>query len=291
MSRIIARSNPVVFKTQAIQVCASDDALSYLPVGSPMSFREMHAKRRPISIDDPWNFEVTVANLGVSVDICLQWQGRSFHLLVRQDRQDMGDNVLKLLSGYVPAHELRVPLLTVMTEIAEELLLEGSNGWLGGEYQGSWLPTPYSASLPLDPADAFSLKPVSGHTRPVFCGDLPLIERPRAYVHLPTNSLQLVYHLCLELPDHCEKLSALHADEALDAESGELIARMDEQEPDLYLAELRDGKPTQQLYTLRKGVLIRQPTEGLRLSEALAEQTGWIIDAGGSSWPEGLSRL
>lgn len=291
MSRIIAQSNPVVFKTQAIQVCASDDALSYLPVGSPMNFRDMHARRTPITVEDPFNFELTVANLGVSVDISLQWQGRSFHLLVRQDRVDQGDNVLKLLSGYVPAHELRVPLLTVMTEIAEELLLEGSNGWLGGEYQGTWLPTPYAATLRPDPRDAFRLTPVSGHTRPVFCGDLPLIERPRAYVHLPTNSLQLLYHMRLELPDHCEKLSALHADEALDAESGKLIAKMDEQEPDLYLAEVRDGKPTQQLYTLRKGVLIRQPTEGLRLSEALAEQTGWVIGDSGSNWPDGLSRF
>ncbi len=291
MPCIIARSNPIVFKTQAIEVKARPDSLSYTPVGSPMSFSEMHALRQPVHIDDPFEFDITVANLGVSVDICLSWQGRSFHLLVRQNRLDMGDDVLKLLSGYVPAHELRVPLLTVMTEIAEELLLEGPEGWLGGEYQGSWLPTPYSATLPLDSRQAFQLTPLRGYTRPVSCGNQPLIERPRAYVHLPTNSLQLVYSLRLELPERCATLSALHADESLDPDSGELIARMDEQEPDLFLAEVRDGKPTRDLYTLRKGVLIRQPTEGIRLSEALAEQTGWVIDAARTEWPEGLERL
>jgi hypothetical protein len=291
MSRIIARSNPVVFKTQAIEVKARPDSLCYTPVGSPMSFAEMHALRRPVSVPDPDCFDLTVANLGVSVDICLRWQGRSFHLLVRQDRPDQGDDVLKLLSGYVPAHELRVPLLTVMTEIAEELLLEGPGGWLSGEFQGTWLPTPYAQTLAPDQRAAFRLTPYSGQARPVLCGNLPLIERPRAYVHLPTNSLQLVYRLHLDLPEHCATLSALHADEALDEDSGQLIARMDEQQPDLYLAELRDSKPTQRLYTLRKGVLIRQPTDNIHLSEALAEQNGWVIDASRTRWPDGLDRF
>jgi hypothetical protein len=41
---------------------------------------------------------------------------------------------------------------------------------------------------------------LSGAARPVRCANLQLLERPRAYVHLPTASLQLIYDLRLEVP-------------------------------------------------------------------------------------------
>lgn len=291
MSSIISRTNPVVFKTQAIRVQATPEKLTYTPVGSPKNFREMQAMRKPVSIADPHCFDITVANLGVSANLSLTWQGRTFNVLVRQDRPDHGDNVLKLISGYVPAHELRVPLLTAMTEIAEELLLEGPNGWLQGRFQDTWLPTPYAEHLAPDQKCSFDLLPERGHSRAVHCGNLPLLERPRAYVHLPSNSLQLIYHLHIELGDRCETLSALHADEVLDEESGELITRIDHQRPELFLAEFRKGAPTNQLYTLQKGVLIRQTAAQWWLSEALAPQVGWVIEAPHCPWPEGLERL
>ncbi|WP_150303086.1 metal ABC transporter ATPase [Pseudomonas saliphila] len=291
MPRIIARKNPVVFKTQAIRVQASPEALRYTPVGSPLSFVQMQALRRPISIADPHQFDITVANMGVSVDLTLEWQGRHFKLLVRQERLDQGDEVLKLISGYVPAHELRVPLLTAMTEIAEELLLECSHGWLQGRYQQTWLPTPYAADLPVDPNQNFELMPDRGHTRPVCCGTQPLIERPRAYVHLPSNSLQLVYSLRVTLPERCGTLTALHADEILDSKSGELRASLDEQHPDLYLCEMNDRQQPGHIYTLKKGVLVIEKPTQLWLSEAMAEQTGWVIEAERCAWPEGLARL
>ncbi|QIB52982.1 metal ABC transporter ATPase [Pseudomonas sp. OIL-1] len=291
MPRIIARKNPVVFKTQALRVQASPETLRYTPVGSPLSFAQMQALRVPITIDNPQQFDVTVANLGVSVDLTLEWQGRSFRLLVRQERPGHGDEVLKLISGYVPAHELRVPLLTAMTEIAEELLLEGPHGWLQGRYQQTWLPTPYASDLPVDTNLAFDLTPDRGHTRPVCCGNQPLLERPRAYIHLPSNSLQLVYSMRLTLPEGCDKLTALHADEVLDSQSGELRAHLDYELPDLYLCELRNDRLPGQIYMLKKGVLVAEKPGQLQLSEAMAEQVGWVIEAERSAWPEGLARL
>ena len=288
MSRIIARRNPVAFKTQALQVQASPEVLRYTPVGSPLSFDDMLALRQPTQVDDPDHFELTLANLGVSADITLSWQQREFRLLVRQQRPDRNDEVLKLLSGYVPAHELRLPLLTLMTELAEELLLETGQGWLPGRYQEVWLPSPYADSLPADPSRHFQLAPRQSATRAVMCRELNLLERPRAYVHLPTNSLQLVYHMHLTLPP-CKDLSALHADESLDTQSGELIARMDPHKPDLYLAELVDGSATGQLFTLEKGQLIEQQPQQLSLSEAFAPQTGWIVSESNCPWPEGLA--
>ena len=287
MSRIIARSNPVAFKTQALHVQASPEVLRYAPVGNPLSFDEMLALRQPVQVDDPERFELTVANLGVSADILFSWQQREFSLLVRQQRPDRNDEVLKLLSGYVPAHELRLPLLTLMTELAEELLLEGTHGWLPGRYQDIWLPAPYADTLPADPHRHYQLQPHTSATRAVLCRDLNLLERPRAYLHLPTNSLQLVYSLHLTPPAD-NRLSALHADETLDPHSGELIARLDPLQPDLYLAERIDGQATGRLFSLEKGELIERQPAHLALSEAFAPQHGWVVAESHCPWPDGL---
>src|SRR5690606_26721290 len=252
------------------------EVLRYTPVGNPLSFSEMLALRQPIQVDDPDRFELTVANLGVSADINFVWQQREFRLLVRQQRPDRNDEVLKLLSGYVPAHELRLPLLTLMTELAEELLLQCGPTWLPGRYQEVWLPTPYADTLPTDPRRWYSLSPHHSATRAVLCRELNLLERPRAYVHLPTNSLQLVYHMHLSVP-RCTDLNALHADESLDLQSGQLQAQLDHQQPDLYLAELFDGVASGRVFTLVKGKLIEQHHPNLMLSEAFAPQAGWVV--------------
>lgn len=291
MSRIIARKDPGVFRTQAIEVKASPEVLCYTPIGNPLGFEQMQAMREPIEIADPDNFELVAANLGVSVDLSLTWQQRQFRVLIRQKRVDHGDSVLKLISGYVPAHELRVPLLPVMTELAEELLIECSHGWLQGSYLDTWLPTPYAPGLPRCKRYSFKLSPRHCGTRPVLCRELHLIERPRAYVHLPTNSLQLVYAMQLELPENCADMTILHADERLDESSGELIVEMDYQKPEIFLAELRDGKATGELFSLVRGELqLRRPKDPW-LSEAMAAQNGWVVSAPRCAWNEGLTRL
>ena len=288
MAIIIARHNPVAFKTQAIHVQAGPEVLCYTPVGNPLSFEQMLQLRQPVQVEDPEQFELTLANLGVSADITFHWQQRDFRLLVRQQRPDRGDEVLKLLSGYVPAHELRLPLLTLMTELAEELLLETEQGWLPGRYQDTWLPTPYADTLPTDRNRWYSLSPHQGAARAVLCRELNLLERPRAYVHLPTNSLQLVYHMHLNVP-RCGDLSALHADESLDAQSGQLQAQLDRQRPDLYLAELVDGQFNGRLFTLVKGQLVEQMPAQVLLSETFAPQIGWVVSESHSPWSYGTA--
>ncbi len=291
MSRIIARKDPGVFRTQAIEVKASSEVLRYMPVGNPLGFAQMQELRKPVDIADPDNFELIAANLGVSVDLSLNWQGRQFRVLIRQKRVDHGDSVLKLISGYVPAHELRVPLLPVMTELAEELLIEGSHGWLQGSYQDTWLPTPYAPLLPRCKRYSYKLTPRQCGTRPVLCRELHLVERPRAYLHLPTNSLQLVYAMQLELPENCANMTLLHADERLDNTSGELIVEMDYQKPEIFLAEMCDGQATGELFSLVRGELQLRRPQNRYFSEALAEQRGWVVVAPRSDWEEGLLRL
>jgi hypothetical protein len=166
-------------------------------------------------------------------------------------------------------------LLTAIQEIAEECLLETPEGWLAGRFGDTWLPTPYQASLHYREAVHFKLASQSGATRPVQCGNMVLMERPRAYVHLPTASLQLVYDMRMELPKEVRQLSLYHVDERLEADK--LVARLNRNRPDLYLVPLHQGQPQEQLLQLRDGQFSPVNTRGLWLSESFAPQEGWVV--------------
>ncbi|MCP1643336.1 hypothetical protein J2T41_002958 [Pseudomonas citronellolis] len=275
MPRTLARKDPTAFKTLPLLVEANPDSLVYQGLGLPLNFSQVLERRRPVEVADTRRFTAELANLGVSVRLTLNWQGRDYWVLVRQQRADRGDTVLKLISGYVPSHELNLPLLTAIQEVAEECLVETADGWLGGRFGDTWLPTPYQGTLRYREASHFSLTPLSGAARPVQAGALRLLERPQAYVHLPTASLQLVYDLRMELPKDVRDVSLFHVDERL--ESGPLVARLDRRRPDLYLLPLEHGQPTDALFTLRKGELVKAATRGIWLSESFAEQDGWLV--------------
>jgi hypothetical protein len=288
MPRTLIRKDPSSFKTLQLFVEANPDGLSYQSLGMPLNFSQMLERRKPVTIANAQHFAVELANLGVSVRLTLSWQGREYWILVRQRRADRGDVVLKLISGYVPSHELALPLLTAIQEVAEECLLETPEGWLSGRFGDTWLPTPYQGSLRYRETAHFSLSPLSGAARPVQCGNLRLLERPRAYVHLPTASLQLVYDLRLELPKEIKQLSLLHVDEHL--EDGKLIARLNRSRPDLYLIPLDQGRPTAELLTLKQGVLTSASTRGLWLAESFAPQDGWLVRDERIRWKDWLGQ-
>jgi hypothetical protein len=288
MPRTLIRKDPGYFKTLQLFVEATPDALCYQGLGRPLNFAQMLEKRRPVTVADSQRFAVELANLGVSVRLTLSWQGRDYWILVRQRRADRGDVVLKLISGYVPTHELNLPLLTAIQEVAEECLLETPEGWLGGRFGDTWLPTPYQGSLRYRETAHFQLSPLSGAARPVQCGNLKLLERPRAYVHLPTASLQLVYDLRLQLPKESKQLSLLHVDEHL--EDGQLVARLNRTRPDLFLLPLEQGHPTAELLTLKRGQLLPASTRGLWLAESFAPQDGWLVREERIRWKDWLSQ-
>lgn len=284
MSTILSHRNPGVFKTLPLFVEASAESLSYQSLGRPLNFSQMLELRRPVQVSDSQRFALELANLGVSVRLTLAWEGREYWLLVRQQRQDRGDVVLKLISGYVPAHELNLPLLTAIQEVAEECLLKTPECWLTGRFGYTWLPTPYDDVLHYCDDTNFQLTPLSGAARPVYCGTMPLLERPRAYVHLPTASLQLMYDLRLELPEQIRSLSLVHADECL--QDGTLVARLDQSSPDLYLLPLEHDQPTDELYTLQQGKLQPVDTRELWLAESFAPQDGWVVRDERISWKD-----
>jgi len=284
MPKVLARKSPTAFKTLPLLVEAGPDSLSYQSLGRPLNFSEVIERRRPVSVPDTNAFAIELANLGVSVRLTLSLQGREYWVLVRQRRLDRGDVVLKLISGYVPAHELNLPLLTAIQEIAEECLLETPEGWLAGRFGDTWLPTPYQSNLPYREAVHFKLASLSGATRPVHCGKQVLMERPRAYVHLPTASLQLVYDMRLEIPKEVRPLSLFHVDERLEDE--QLVARLDRSRADLYLIPLYQGQPQEQLLQLRNGQFSTVNTRGLWLSESFAPQDGWVVHEERIRWKD-----
>ena len=288
MPRTLIRKDPSSFKTLQLFVEASPEGIAYQGLGMPLNFAQMLEKRKPVTVADSQRFAVELANLGVSVRLTLCWQGHEYWVLVRQRRADRGDVVLKLISGYVPAHELNLPLLTAIQEVAEECLLETPDGWLSGRFGDTWLPTPYQSTLRYRETAHFSLSPLSGAARPVQCGNLKLLERPRAYVHLPTASLQLVYDLRLDLPKETRQLSLLHVDEHL--EDGQLIARLNRARPDLFLIPLEQGRPTAELLTLKQGQLSPASTRGLWLAESFAQQDGWLVRDERIRWKDWLTQ-
>jgi len=281
---MLIRKNPSIFKTLPLHVEATPDGLTYKSIGMPLNFSQVQQRRKTIQLDNPERFVVELANLGVSVRLTLHWQHRDYWVLVRQRRQDRGDVVLKLISGYVPAQELNLPLHTAIQEVAEECLMETPEGWLGGRFNDTWLPAPYAEALHYREALPFVLTPESGAARPVHCDNLMLLERPRAYVHLPTASLQLIYDLRLQIPREAKSLSLFHVDERLEGE--QLVARLNRKRPDLYLMPLVDGRPTTELYTLKKDELVPASTRGLYLAESFAQQEGWVVREERIRWRE-----
>lgn len=286
MPRTLIRKNPSNFKTLPLYVEATPEGLNYQSIGMPLNFTQTLQRRRKIEVADTERFSTELANLGVSVRLTLNWQGRDYWVLVRQRRQDRGDVVLKLISGYVPAHELNLPLHTAIQEVAEECLIETPQGWLSGRFNETWLPAPYAAALHYREAMPFRLTPLSGAARPVRCGSMTLIERPRAYVHLPTASLQLIYDMRLEVPKEARPLSLFHVDECL--ENDQLVARLNRSKPDLYLMPLENGVPLPELYTLKRDKLTAAGTRGLYLAESFAAQEGWVVRDERIRWKDWL---
>ncbi len=289
MTRILARHTPSDFKTLALHVEADAERLIYKCLGQPLNFSQMLERRQPISLSNPEHFVVELANLGVSVRLTLNWQGRDHWVLVRQRRPDRGDTVLKLISGYVPANELNLPLLPALQEVAEECLIETAEGWLAGRFAETWLPTPYRGRLHYRNDCQFELTPLSGAARPVLSENLPLQERPRAYVHLPTASLQLVYDLRLSLPKAARLPSLFHADERL--EDQQLVARLERRRPDIYLLPLEQDHPRGELLQLLRGELRPASTRGLWLSESFARQDGWLVRDERIRWQDWLQQV
>ena len=78
----------------------------------------------------------------------------------------------------------------------------------------------------------------------------------------------------LELPRDAREPSLYHVDERL--ESGPLVARLDRRRPDLYLLPLDQGRPTGDLFTLRRASCALRPPAACGWP-SFAVQDGWLV--------------
>lgn len=281
MPPVLARHSAADFLTCPLRVEADCQDLRYSPASGLLNFAQMQHKRRPIRIADGQTFSAELANLGVSVQLTLEWQSRDFWVVVRQPRPLPGDQVLKLISGYVPQAALEQPLKTALQEISEECLIETEHGWLGGHFQQQALDRPYAKQLDYCPTGHFELQPDSPNA------DQAL--HPQAYVHTPTASLQLVFPMRLRLPAHIRQPSLHHVDEQRVGQS--LLTRLDRRRNDLFLIALEQGKPTGELLTLRRGQLRAACARHFWLSERFCPQEGWLIRQQSIRWADWLRQF
>ncbi len=124
MPQLIARHNPKAFKTLPLSVEANHDGLTYQALGQPLNFSEMLERRKPIEIEDAQHFSAKLANLGVSVRLTLDWQGQDHWAAGAATRPDRGRRGAQADLRLHPDHELALPLLTAVQEVAEECLIE-----------------------------------------------------------------------------------------------------------------------------------------------------------------------
>lgn len=130
------------FENQPYRAKVEGNVIVLSPHGERQSFVELNDNRRSAQADennaaDRWeklNSEEGIAlnNLGISAEITLSIKGQQYLLVVHQDRRDtMGDEVLKLVSGFVDSHSfdpteqsgLAQVVSALATELREELLL------------------------------------------------------------------------------------------------------------------------------------------------------------------------
>ena len=111
------------------------DGLVYQALGLPLNFQQMLVRRRRMEVADPQPSSPSWPTWGSRCAWTLNWQGRDYWVLVRQRRLDRGDTVLKLISGYVPAHELNLPLLTAIQKSPRNAWWRAAGGWLGGRFR------------------------------------------------------------------------------------------------------------------------------------------------------------
>ena len=253
------------FVTQPIWLEVSGNTLNYSPLPERLNFSQMQALRRPIKLPESGSFSCKLANLGVSAKITLALNGKRYEILVNTPARP---KVLKLISGYVPSAYLADPLSMILQEISEECLIQTQHGFLGAAFNGLALPNAYPNALAYG-QESFALTAIPSEYRALYQGSA-LKAKPRAYIHTPTASLQLVYEFTLNLPLSCKVAAFEHVDEHL--ENGKLVVERSTQSI-LYLR----SSHSQCIYQYKNGHLVPVLDDELCLSEAFAPLQNWQI--------------
>lgn len=282
MTQVLARKDAEAFSAYQIEIEKIGDTVDLIPTGKPLSFSEIMALRKPRSPEEFLGGGKAIpANLDVSAVLTISYQTKDYLVLVCQARKDFNDLVAKLISGFISAKDIAVPLKAIQTEIAEEFLPFSGGLLIPGELNNLPLDRPYAKTLSYASSINFRLIPGSrlalrGDHVPLTIQGGKINYSPLFYIHTGTNSAQLVYSFHVNI-DEVENLSLsiYHAEDEFDSSGNMLVVRL--RKDQLFLAEIDKEELTGNLFRLENGELISQPTDRLLLSEIFAETNGIIV--------------
>lgn len=299
MTRILKAFKPSIESKRGVVKRNNNGSYSVYSVEPVMSFSAMAELRRksvsPEAINAGLNSAGHVfANIGVSVVLTTEHEGNDYLLTVRQDREDLGDSVAKLVSGYIPQELFDEPFTAMAIELSEEVLaFDRDNNLMIFDHP----PQGYLNFLRFDCFADFSeerIEMIKGG-RFVLPG-VPKLDTgitdfymsPEIYFHAPTNSAQLFFSYHLKPSKSFAELGvSLHhsEDKMVDGRLGTFF------HPEgIYLIKLQENDLTDYVATLVNGKLNPVNPRKVLLSEAFASKENSIINVNNISLEDYLAK-
>ncbi|MBI4019296.1 MAG: hypothetical protein HY364_03485 [Candidatus Aenigmarchaeota archaeon] len=249
-------------------------------VDETLDFQEMRSRRTPVSRPSTTGQNNPVYP-GISVITTIAIGRDAYLMLVRQQRPS-GDNVLKLVSGYIPKMHLQNPLNVAKEELSEEVLPVTPDGkvvriFLGGEITGMpFADTIKSHDYRLQGSPTSQYMP-EGLLSPVTVEGKQLADDPRMFFWLPENNAQLVYgyHFSGDELKNMD-VSLHHSEDEFNPNTRMLDAVPHSH--GIYLVGLDNNRLTSEIYTMQKGKLVGISPDELLLSEAFAPIENGFVD-------------
>ena len=322
LPELLGTKNPKDFFNVPVRI-RYQDGLYHATIEGPQEDFQSMLKRRK----QPCNPEAVrhglegdgyvFANLGLSIALTLNIDGRNFAVVARQERADLGDTVGKLISGYIDARKIFNPLQAVDEELAEEFLPysehQGEARLLSGMRRLSPLPKPFEGVEGVTYDESFAYQLVGSRLRVspdladgevVIAGKEQTEGSPRLYYQISSNSAQLVYNFHADIPrlpsaditlanaerSYLVNDMALlgHSEDKFDPKTGTLAVRSHEY--GLLLVALTGERLTDRVYTFERGKLDPYDRE-LELSEAFAPKENGIAARQSISLTDYLNKM
>ncbi|WP_163835510.1 hypothetical protein [Spartinivicinus ruber] len=253
--------------------------LQILPIDAPCSFEELQVKRNNSLLMTSSSSEInlTVNNLGVSAHLVFQINGVDYLVLVEQKRHDFKDKVLKLISGYVSSEYSYYPKQAIADEITQECLMVYEDQlacWQDHTEQA--LPDPEYQGLTINKDKTLTLAPdLMATPQQIALGAAQCEPHVTSYLHVPTNSLQLVYHWRTTIRD-LNELSCYFVDEIYNQETQRLETTWDKSDK-CYFAELQFNQFTGTFFQLEAGQLKAVDLKNPLFSEYFCQRKGIMV--------------
>ena len=256
------------------------NTVNLIPVDETLNFQEMRARRRHVEPSSMINGNYP-AYPGVSVFTTMRIIPDTYLALVRQEMLS-GDTVLKLVSGYMSKAHMPNPLAVVKEELSEEILPVTPDGKviriaIGREITGEpFADKIQSHSYRLQAIQTPDYMP-EGLLSPVTVEGKALEGRPKIFIWLPENNVQLVYGYDFDGNKLMGMGASLHHSEDKPDSARKMLDAVPHPYG-IYLVGLEGNALTSNIYTMQEGMLVDVRPDGLLLSEAFAPIENGFVD-------------